>query len=90
MPDEVPSPATMARDAIAAEVRAELARQSKTGADLGDMLGVTRQSAHLRLRGDQPFRGEELVLIARWLGIPAEQFIRIPAAASAAVEAGAA
>jgi transcriptional regulator with XRE-family HTH domain len=75
MPNDVPTPATTARDAIAAEVRAEMARQSKSYADLGDVLGVTRQSVHLRLRGHQPFRGEELVLIARWLGVPAERFL---------------
>lgn len=77
MPDDIPTPATMARDAIAAEVRAEMARQNKSLADLGDVLGVTRQSMHLRLRGTQPFRGEELILIARYLGVPAEQFVRV-------------
>lgn len=84
MPDDVPTPATMARDAIAAEVRAEMARQSKSLADLGDVLGVSRQSMHLRLRGHQAFRGEELVLIARYLGVPAEQFIRVSPVAGAA------
>lgn len=83
MPDNVPDPATVARYAIAAEVRAEMARQSKTLADLGDVLGVTRQSMHLRLRGHQPFRGEELVLIAEALGVPAHQFLIRPAVPSA-------
>lgn len=83
MPNDEASPATLARDAIAAEVRAELARQNKTVADLGDVLGVTRQSMHLRLSGQQPFRGEELVLIARYLGVSAEQFFQAPTAAEA-------
>lgn len=87
MPEDVPTPATMARNAIAAEVRAEMARQSKTLADLGNVLGVTRQSMHLRLRGHQAFRGEELVLIARYLGVPTEQFVK---PAPARTEAGAA
>jgi hypothetical protein len=78
----------MARVAIAAEVRAELARQQKTAPDLAALLRVTRQSAYLRLRGKQPFRGEELVMIAEWLGVAVDRFM--PLSNASPVETGAA
>ncbi|MEU5939377.1 helix-turn-helix transcriptional regulator [Micromonospora sp. NPDC047548] len=68
---------------IAAEVRAELARQNKTQRDLGDLLHITQPSVQLRLSGQRPFRAEELVLIADWLGVPPAQFLPEPASAAA-------
>lgn len=73
-----------ARNAIAAEVRAEVARQSKSLRELGPVLGLTHESFNQRLGGKVPFRADELVLLADALGVPAEQFLRIPSAAVSA------
>lgn len=80
MPDIEASAATLTRKAIADEVRAELARQSKTQRDLGEILGLPQSAISLRLAGDRPFRGEELALLAGRLGVPVEQFLRVSAA----------
>lgn len=63
------------RAMIAAEVRAELARQNKTQRDLADRLRITQPSVQLRLSGQRPFRAEELAVIADWLGVPPAQFL---------------
>ena len=68
---------------IAAEVRAEMARQSKTSRELAEAIGVrNRQSMSMRLRGEKPFTVEELMRLAEFLAVPIEQFL--PASASAA------
>lgn len=75
MPDNE-TPAVMSvRQAIAAEVRAEMARQSRSFSDMGTVLGMSRQSMHLRLKGEVPFRVEELILLAAELRVPVEQFM---------------
>lgn len=89
MPDiETPDATTIrleaARRAIAAEVRAEMARQNKSSRDLADVLNLSHTSLALRVRGDMAFRSDELVLLATALAVKVEQFIRIPAAADAA------
>lgn len=70
------------RAKIAAEVRAELARQTKTQREVADRLGITQPSVQLRLSGQRPFRAEELAVIADWLGVPAAQFLPPLAATS--------
>lgn len=62
------------RASIAAEVRAEMARQRKTREDLARILGFTKQAVSLRLTGQQSFRAEELKATADWLGVPISQF----------------
>jgi hypothetical protein len=57
------------RDRIAAEVRAELARQQKAQKDLIEFMGLPQPSVSLRLNGTRSFRAEELVDIADWLGV---------------------
>jgi transcriptional regulator with XRE-family HTH domain len=78
MTDEHAETATMARDAIAAEVRAELARQGKTQREVGEIINLPQASVFMRLKGRRPFRGEELVLLAAWLKVPVERFMRSP------------
>ena len=63
------------RAMIAAEVRAEMARQNRTQRDLAERLGITQPSVQLRLSGQRPFRAEELPVIADWLGVPASQLL---------------
>lgn len=53
---------------VAAEVRAEMARQSKSQSELAEMLGVTGQTAGRRLSGSVPFDIAEISLVADWLG----------------------
>lgn len=90
MPDtELPDATTLrleaVRRAIAAEVRAEMARQNKSLRDLADALNLSHQSLAVRVRGDVAFRIEELVLLASTLGVPVGGFVSVPAAADAAV-----
>lgn len=61
-------------EAIAAEVRAEMARQRKTQADLAAALGINPATAGKRLNCTAPFNTVELYKVAVWLGVPPEQF----------------
>lgn len=70
------------RRAIAAEVRAEIARQCKTQRDVAEVIGVDQGSAGRRLNGERSFRAEELAAVAAWLGVPPAQFMPAPAAAA--------
>lgn len=63
------------REAIAREVRAELARQRKTQRDVGDVLGLPQSAVWFRLQGGRSFKAEELALVADWLGVPIAQFM---------------
>lgn len=63
------------RGQIAAEVRAEMARQRRASRDLAALLGIDQGSASLRLQGERSFRAEELARVAEWLGVPVSQFI---------------
>jgi len=65
------------RAAIAAEVRAELARQNKTQREIAEVLRLPQPSVQRRLAGKIPFRGEELVTLADALGVPVERFLRV-------------
>lgn len=71
----MPSTEDRNREWIAAEVRAELARQRKVARDVGEILGVSKQAAHTRLTGKQPFRVEELTKLAAALGVPVTRFL---------------
>ena len=53
------------RGKIAAEVRAELARQCKSQREAAAALEMTQPSLQLRLSGQRAFRAEELAVIAR-------------------------
>ena len=55
--------------AVAAEVRAAIARAGLRQADLADAIGISRGSLSSRLSGERAFRIDELVAIARVLGV---------------------
>lgn len=74
MPDKL-------QDAIAAEVRAEMARQNKTQRELGAAIGLPQASVCKRLSGESPFRAYELVRVAAFLGRPITQFASAEVAA---------
>lgn len=57
------------RQRVAAELRAEMARQKRTGVDLAAALKCSQQSASRRLNGGQGLDLDELPVIAEWLGI---------------------
>jgi transcriptional regulator with XRE-family HTH domain len=59
---------------IAAEVRAEMARQSKTQRQLGAAVGLDQAIVSRCLSGERAFRAHELVLVARFLGKSVEHF----------------
>jgi transcriptional regulator with XRE-family HTH domain len=71
------------RQTIAAEVRAEVARQKKTQRELGAVLEMDQASVWMRLNGKTPWRAEELVVLAQYFGVPVEQFLRTDAASAA-------
>jgi transcriptional regulator with XRE-family HTH domain len=77
-------PSDTDRERIAAEVRAELARQGKTQRQAAELLGMTQQALQMRLAGSRSFRAEEIALLAEKLGVPVGRFLISPTAASAA------
>lgn len=66
------------RQRIAAEVRAEIARQSKTQREVAELVGMAQQALQLRLAGSRSFRAEEISKLAEVLGVPVEQFLYAP------------
>lgn len=64
---------------VAAEVRAEMARQDKSVDELAEVLGVkTRPTARLRLDGTTAFDTAELWAIATWLGVDVRKLTSTP------------
>jgi len=63
------------RQAIAAEVRAEVARAGKSKREVRELLGVSRQAAWQRMTGETPFQPDELIELAAFLGIPVDRFV---------------
>lgn len=58
---------------IAAEVRAELARQQVTDSMIAEAMGQNQQWFNRRKNGDVPFSAAELAFVATYLGVPIEQ-----------------
>lgn len=63
-----------AHEIVAAEVRAELARQRISGRQAARRLGWTQQALSRRLTGDIPFNVAELAELAGLLGIEVTAF----------------
>lgn len=63
---------TTTRSAIAAEVRAALARKGQSAAWLAEEAGISKAALSRKLRGDVSFTVEELVLVAIALAIEPE------------------
>lgn len=69
---------------VAAEIRAEMARQRRTGVELASLLKVSKQAVSRRLSGEQGFDLDEVAIVADWLAVPLSQLIpsndeRVPA-----------
>lgn len=69
------TPADAVAFSIANEVRAELARQQKTAAELAEVLKVTPHTMGRRLKGATPFNVVELMTAVTWLGLTLEELI---------------
>ncbi|MBF6298280.1 XRE family transcriptional regulator [Nocardia amamiensis] len=54
---------------VAAEVRAEMARQHKKLPELARVIGRTWHTAKSRTNGDTPFTYDELMQVCEWLGV---------------------
>lgn len=61
--------------AVASEIRAEIARQQRRQSDLADVLGLSQASVSARLTGRVELTITDVVAIANWLGVnPTEWF----------------
>lgn len=69
------SPSSTINDAVAAELRAELARQRRTQADLAGVLNLSQPALSRRLLGQVPMSLDELTLIAAFLNVPVTRFL---------------
>jgi transcriptional regulator with XRE-family HTH domain len=67
---DLPDHSGNVRADVAANVRAELARQRKPQKALREHLGISRVTMHRRITGQSPFDADELVGIAEFLDIP--------------------
>lgn len=65
---------TYADDIVAAEIRAELARQRVTQIELAERLGVNRQWVARRLIGAVPLSIDDIARIAEALGVRVTSF----------------
>lgn len=57
------------RDRVAAEIRAEMARQRKSGVELASLLHLSQQSVSRRVNGETDLTLDELEVVARWLDV---------------------
>lgn len=60
---------------VADEVRAEMARQRKTAAELAVALGTTQHTVGRRLNGATPFNVFELARVAEWFGTTTDTLV---------------
>ena len=65
-------------ESVAAEVRAEMGRQRRTGVDLARSIGWSQPKLQVRLAAQQPFSVDELELIAAELEVPVTKFTVLP------------
>ncbi len=63
------------RQRIAAEVRAEIARQGRRQGEVAAIINKDKANVSRRMLGRKAFLSEELADIAAWLGVPVSQFL---------------
>ncbi len=76
--------------AVAAEVRAEIARANLTHTAVADAAGIARATFSRKVNGKTPFDVLELASIAATIGIEPDRFLRPSVESIAAAEAVAA
>jgi transcriptional regulator with XRE-family HTH domain len=69
---------------VAASVRAELARQRKSGSALARHLGLPQSAVSRRLLGHVPFDVDQLAATAAWLNVPITDLLPAGSEAGAA------
>jgi transcriptional regulator with XRE-family HTH domain len=62
-------------ETVAAEIRVQLARHRKRGADLADELGISAAAVSSKLNDKTPFTLNEVQQIATWLGLSLDQLL---------------
>lgn len=77
-------PQTSYSQSVAAEVRAEMARQQKAGVDLAKHLGMKQSTLSRRLTGEIAFNLDQIAAVAEWLEVEIERFVDVCTAKSAA------
>lgn len=60
---------------VAANVRAEMARNNATQTDLAEVLDLPQSSISARVRGRVPFRLDEIELLSAFLDVPLSELI---------------
>ncbi len=68
--------------AVAANLRAEIARQRKRQADLAELWGMSEMAVSRRLTGRTPIATEQLLVAAEWLGLTPAALLRASEEAS--------
>jgi hypothetical protein len=68
----------IARERIAAEVRAELARQRISVSEAARRLGWGQSVLQRRIVAERPFEAEELAALAELLDVPVQTFFDVP------------
>ncbi|PSL37931.1 hypothetical protein CLV49_1539 [Labedella gwakjiensis] len=63
-------------EAVAATIRAELARRRIRAAALMEVLGLGRTATYDRVNGIVPFDTREILLVAAFLDMTAEELVR--------------
>lgn len=61
---------------IISEIRAEMARQKKSGTELGAVLGMSQRAASYRLNGQRAMGWDETFATANWLGLTLASLVR--------------
>lgn len=67
---------TQPHELVAAEVRAEVARQRISQTRLAEHLSISQAGISRRLSGDTPFDLNELTAVAKFLGVPVSHFLQ--------------
>lgn len=62
---------------VAANVRAEMARNGTTQADLAEALNLPQSSVSARVRGRVPFRLDEIELASAFFGVPLSELVPV-------------
>jgi transcriptional regulator with XRE-family HTH domain len=75
MPQEVAEGLT---PRVAAEIRAEMARQGVSQRQIGEVLGISQPQVSKRLLGEVAFNTTELEKVAEFLGVPVTNFMHTP------------
>lgn len=68
--------ARIVSDALADEVRAEMARRRRTANELASVLDITPHTAGKKLNGSSSFTWVELAKTASWLGMAASSLVQ--------------